>query len=459
MGVTATHGQHQLAWDAGEDSARDVGPTAGDNVIIWECVSSLVQVCAVHDPAVMIGRADLVVLARVHATGLHRACLQGASVERGRQSRCDGQLLGGSAGESAGGAGEDITARRFRERSTTVKGQDVVAHGAGNSAEGCLRVDLKWCRRVLGPHLIDVAVPVVGANAIVADGSRIWRECAHGTVGAIDNELIPAGTIGSVLCVESIDDGTKAILAHARDVQVVPISLGEVECDWYRDEVNVADICKHLLGVVRKLGEVPRDIDAGIRGIGHTWLDERGAIGTRVQQELNRLANGEPDAAASNLRDCADGGCARTTQGNGNVGGKRSAGRGGVGGVVRCFAVSGEEEELVAVVYSLASNEAINRLGPVGLVYKVDLEGSRGSRRSVRRRWCGVSGVVVATIGWDRTTGWTARRRSWLGGSRLGLRRLRLGLLGLVATAKTADNGLYAVQTAGHGAGEAEPKD
>jgi hypothetical protein len=105
-----------------------------------------------------------------------------------------------------------------------------------------------------------------------------------------------------------LTDLIQAIGLHSRNVvRFSGLVLQSQSNGKRRDEVHIADVDEQLPAVEGELAE--RKVDVGI-GVG--WVEDRGLDESwaRVEEELQTLARGEPDAATGNARDSRNDGVA-----------------------------------------------------------------------------------------------------------------------------------------------------
>jgi hypothetical protein len=124
----------------------------------------------------------------------------------------------------------------------------------------------------------------------------------------LDNQRTPSATILGALILETLTDLIQAIGLHPRNVvRFSGLVLQGQSNGKRRDEVHIADVDEQLPAVEGELAE--RKVDVGI-GVG--WVEDRGfdESWARVEEELQTLARGEPDAATGNARDSRNDGVA-----------------------------------------------------------------------------------------------------------------------------------------------------
>jgi hypothetical protein len=201
--------------------------------------------------------------------------------------------------------------------------------------------------------LVDVVVPVSLEPRRVEQDAGVWAESTQVVaILGLDHQRPPSTTILGALILETLTDLIQAIGFHPRNMVRFPSLVLQSQGNRKRGhKIYIADIDKQLPAVEGELAE--REI--GI-GIGVSWVEDRGLNESRagVDEELQALAGGEPDAATGNARDSRNDGVAGGAEGDGDVFGQVLAGRRWRGRVVRRFGICGKDEQLAAVVDGLA---------------------------------------------------------------------------------------------------------
>lgn len=201
--------------------------------------------------------------------------------------------------------------------------------------------------------LVDVVVPVSLEPRGVEQDAGVWAESTQVvSVLGLDHQRPPSTTILGALVLKTLTNLIQAIGLHPRNVVRFSSLILQSQRDRKRrNKIYIADIDKQLPAVESELAE--REI--GI-GIGVSWVEDRGLDESRagVDEELQALAGGEPDAATGDARDSRNDGVAGGAEVDGDVLGQVLAGRGWGGRVVRGFGICGEDEQFAAVVDGLA---------------------------------------------------------------------------------------------------------
>jgi hypothetical protein len=200
---------------------------------------------------------------------------------------------------------------------------------------------------------VDVVIPVSLEPRRVEQDAGVRAESTQVMpVLGLDHQRPPSTTIFSALIPKTLTDLIQAIGLHPRNVVRFPSLVLQSQSNRKRGhEIYIADIDKQLPAVEGELAE--REIGIGVRV---SWVEDRGLdeSRTRVDEELQALAGGEPDAATGNARDSRNDGVAGGAEGDGDVFGQVLAGRRWRGRVVRRFGICGKDEEFAAVVDGLA---------------------------------------------------------------------------------------------------------
>jgi hypothetical protein len=132
-----------------------------------------------------------------------------------------------------------------------------------------------------------------------------------------DYQGAPSATIFGALVLETFTDLIQAIGFHSGDVIRFPGLVLQSQSDWERrDEVDIADVDEQLPAVVSEFAE--GKVGVGVRV---SWVENRRfhEPWSWVQQELQTLADGEPDAATGNAWDSASDGVSRGTEMDGSI--------------------------------------------------------------------------------------------------------------------------------------------
>ena len=153
----------------------------------------------------------------------------------------------------------------------------------------------------------------------------------------------------------------------------------KVQSDRDGNKVDVADVGEQLRGVPGELAEAEIDIDVRVRWVQDGGLDQ---AGTRVQQECQLAIDGEPNTAASDVRDGDRLRRTRSTKRDGTIHRQRCAGRRWRSGIVRSLAICLDQNDGVVVVDCRAGD--------------ITVDGARGrlvGQRHAQRRassgfWC-----------------------------------------------------------------------
>jgi hypothetical protein len=133
----------------------------------------------------------------------------------------------------------------------------------------------------------------------------------------LDYQGAPSATIFGALVLETLTDLIQAIGFHSGDVVRFPRLVLQSQSDWQRrDEVDIADVDEQLPAVVSELAE--GKVGVGVR---ISWVENRRfhEPWSWVQQKLQTLADGEPDASTSNAWDSASDGVSRGTEMDGSI--------------------------------------------------------------------------------------------------------------------------------------------
>ena len=163
----------------------------------------------------MVRRARLVILRGIDTIRFHSTELERRPVERGRQTGGNRQLFRRVPSERTRRTRKHIAGRRLAEGGPARKGEDAILHGPRDGAERSLRVDHERLGRQLRPDLVDVAVKVRAEEVVVAHVGRVGRQRTERlAVRSVDDELVPADTVGGVLRVEPGYDGLQTCLVH-----------------------------------------------------------------------------------------------------------------------------------------------------------------------------------------------------------------------------------------------------
>ena len=168
----------------------------------------------------------------------------------------------------------------------------------------------------------------------------------------LDHQRAPFAAIFGALVLETLTDPIQAICFHSRDVRGLSGPILQSQSDGKRgNEVDIADVDEQLPAVVGELAK--GKVSVGVRV---SWVEDRRFHESRswVHEELQTLADGEPDAAASDARHSGCDGVPRDAERNGDVFSQVLTCCGWRRRVVRRFGIRREAEELIVVVQSLA---------------------------------------------------------------------------------------------------------
>ena len=118
-----------------------------------------------------------------------------------------------------------------------------------------------------------------------------------------------------------------------------------------RDEVHIADVDEQLPAVEGELAESKVGVGIRVGRVEDRRLHEAWA---GVQEELQTLARGEPDAATGNARDSRNDGVAGRAEMDRDIFGQVLTGQGWRRRVVRRFGIRRKAEQFALVVDGLA---------------------------------------------------------------------------------------------------------
>ena len=209
--------------------------------------------------------------------------------------------------------------------------------------------------------LVDVVVPVSLEPRRVEQDAGVRAESTQVvSILGLDHQRPPSPTILGALILKTLADLIQAIGLHPRNVVRFPGLVFQSQSNRKRrNKIYIADIDKQLPAIESELAESKIGV-----GVGVGWVEDRGLNESRagVDEELQTLAGGEPDAATGNARDSRNDGVAGGAEGDGDVFGQVLAGRRWGGRVVRRFGICGEDEEFAAVVDGLAGWVWVNEV-------------------------------------------------------------------------------------------------
>lgn len=201
--------------------------------------------------------------------------------------------------------------------------------------------------------LVNVVIPVGFEPRWVEKDAGVWAEGSQVVaVLGLDYQGAPSATVLGALFFETLTDLIQAVGFHPRDVRGFTGLVLQSQSDGEGgDKVDIADVDEQLPAVVGELAK--GKVSVGVRV---SWVEDRRFHESRswVHEELQTLADGEPDAAASDARHSGCDGVPRDAERNGDVFSQVLTCCGWRRRVVRRFGIRREAEELIVVVQSLA---------------------------------------------------------------------------------------------------------
>ena len=153
--------------------------------------------------------------------------------------------------------------------------------------------------------MVHVVVPVSFEPRRVQQDAGVWTESTEilASFGLHDQRTPPATIFGGLI-LQTLTNLFETVGLHSRNMRACARVVFQSQSDRQRrDKVDVADVDEQLPAVVSELAEA--EVRVAVRVC---WIEDRGFHKTRsrVDEELQGLADGEPDATTS---DAWDGGC------------------------------------------------------------------------------------------------------------------------------------------------------